>query len=163
MNARTLRLALAAALALSLAAIPLIGSRALERGSPSRATERAISPPEADTVSPVTDSLLRGVIARTPFRARRAPAGVAYDPERGRESGAPPPSRPPRPTLVLSGIVWEEEPAAVIEGLPGADGPRVVRRDDVVGGLRVRRIGRQQVVITGDDTTWTLRVREPWQ
>jgi hypothetical protein len=64
---------------------------------------------------------------------------------------------------VLTGIVWEREPAAVIEGLPGSNGPRVVRARETVGPLRVRRIEREQVLITGLDTMWTLRVREPWK
>jgi hypothetical protein len=49
-----------------------------------------------------------------------------------------------------------------VEGLPGAVGPRVLHLGDVVAGLRLTRISRQGVAITGMDTTWTLTVRNPW-
>jgi len=39
----------------------------------------------------------------------------------------------------------------------------VVRVGDVVAGLRVQSIGRAQVRIVGMDTTWVLKVREPWR
>ncbi len=38
-----------------------------------------------------------------------------------------------------------------------------VRVGDVVAGLRIKRIGGDQVVIVGMDTTWVLKVREPWK
>jgi hypothetical protein len=60
------------------------------------------------------------------------------------------------------GIVWGREPAAVIEGLPGVEGPRVVRRGDNVGALRVRDIVQDRVIVVGLDTTWTLKLRVPW-
>jgi hypothetical protein len=109
------------------------------------------------------DSLISTMIARTPFRARRAPAAVAYDPVRRDGVRERTSVTEPRPQLVLTGIVWEEQPSVVIEGLPGVDGPSVLRRNDVVRGLKVRRIEREQVVIAGLDTVWTLRVREPWR
>lgn len=112
--------------------------------------------------APAADSLTRQAAARTPFRMARGPAAVPYDPERGAVEAAAPPA-PPKPALSLSGIVWGAEPSAVVEGLPGSDGPRVLRGGDTVGALKVRRIAQQQVVITGMDTTWTLRVREPWR
>jgi hypothetical protein len=54
-------------------------------------------------------------------------------------------------------------PSAVIEGMPGVEGSRVVRVGDVVGGLKVKMVGSKRVVITGLDTTWVLEVREPWK
>jgi len=101
------------------------------------------------------------LIAHDPFRARRAPAPVAYDPVA--LAAGPPPPAPPKPVLTLTGIAWGAEPEAVIEGLPSTDGPRVVRQGEIVGGLKVRRIAPDRVVITGMDTTWTLTVREPWK
>lgn len=111
---------------------------------------------------PAPDSLARLVNAQAPFRSSRTPAAVAYDPDRGlaRMPETPP---VPRPQLTLAGIVSEREPSAVIEGLPGVGGARVVRVGDVFGGLKVRRIGRDRVVITGLDTTWNLSVKEPWK
>jgi hypothetical protein len=40
------------------------------------------------------------------------------------------------------------------------DGSRAMQRGDTAGGLRLRRITPGSVVMTGYDTTWTLRVRE---
>jgi len=85
---------------------------------------------------------------------------VAYDPGRLVVAEAPP---APKPTLALVGIVGGAAGSAVIEGLPGVDGWRVVYGGDVVAGLRVRAIGRDSVVIVGMDTVWVLRVREPWK
>jgi len=76
------------------------------------------------------------------------------------EQLAPP---PPKPTLILDGVVNGVDPSAVIEGLPGVEGSRVVRVGDVVAGLQVKRITDSRVVIAGMDTTWVLEVREPWK
>ena len=66
--------------------------------------------------------------------------------------------------LSLLGIVWDggRDPTALLEGLPGVEGPRVVRRGEHVGDLRVRTIARDHVMVLGPDTTWILTVREPW-
>ena len=74
---------------------------------------------------------------------------------------APPPTA--RPTLALSGIVWGAEPAAIVEGMPGAEGSTVLRRGDASSGIRVKRIERSRVVLVGRDTSWVLEVREPWR
>jgi hypothetical protein len=64
---------------------------------------------------------------------------------------------------VLVGVMEGLDPSAVIEGLPGVDGARVVRVGDVIGPLAVNKVGAGRVVITGLDTTWVLEVREPWK
>ena len=86
---------------------------------------------------------------------------MAYDPLRVGQ----PPAPAARPTLVLDGIVWDggASPTALLEGLPGVDGPRVVRKGDIVGDLRVKDIRWDRVVIGGPDTLWTLTVKEPWK
>lgn len=94
------------------------------------------------------------------FRMGRRPALPAYDPLRLAEQLAPP---PPRPALVLVGVVDGLEPSAVIEGFPGVEGSRVVRVGDVIAGLEIKRVNKSRVVITGMDTTWVLEVREPWK
>jgi hypothetical protein len=108
------------------------------------------------------DSLVRLVVSRTPFRARRRPAAVRFDP-----TPATQPSElqtnTPKPTLSLSGIVWGAEPTAVVQGLPGVEGSKVVRRGDVIGGIRVSRIDRSRIWLSGLDTTWTLALKEPWK
>lgn len=103
--------------------------------------------------------------ARPLFRERRRPASVAFDPEATGAGGPAETASPPKPALALSGIVrgGGAEPAAVLEGVPGAEGSTVLRRGERVAGLRVVRIGPQRVVIAGFDTTWTLTVREPWR
>jgi hypothetical protein len=108
------------------------------------------------------DSLAAVLVARDAFRVARRPASVVYDPTLVAQPSTPP---PPKPALVLVGIVWDggHDPAALVEGLPGTDGPRPVRRGETVGGLHVMRIVQNRVVITGLDTTWNLTVREPWR
>ncbi|HEY6225216.1 MAG TPA: hypothetical protein VIW26_15645 [Gemmatimonadales bacterium] len=108
------------------------------------------------------ESLGASLAGKDPFRVSRRPAMVLYDPTRLAQPGAP---RPPIPAIALVGIVWDtgRKPTALVEGIPGVDGPRPVEQGDTVGGLRVRRILRDRVVITGFDTTWTLTVREPWR
>jgi len=101
-------------------------------------------------------------VARDPFRIARRPAPVAYDLVRAAQPPAP---VPPKPALVLTGIVWDRggNPSAVLDGVPGAGGPRVVRSGERIGALLIRRIERDRVVVVGLDTTWTLTVREPWK
>jgi hypothetical protein len=106
------------------------------------------------------DSTIRLILTRTPFRAARRPAAVAFDPRLSTQVEAP---ATPKPVLALSGIVWGADPTAVIQGLPGIEGSKVVRRGDVIGGIKVSRIERERVLVTGLDTTWTLTVREPWK
>jgi len=100
------------------------------------------------------------IVSRDPFRIGRRPLLPAYDPMRLTEQLAPP---PPKPTLILVGVVNGVDPSAVIEGLPGVEGSRVVRVGDVVAGLHVKKITDGRVVIAGMDTTWVLEVREPWK
>ena len=140
--------------------VRVIGWPLARMSVPARAEIKAA----AEATSPVArpDSLAAVVVAYDPFRIGRRPASVAYDPVPVALPATPP---PPRPTLVLVGIVWDggRDPAALVEGLPGSDGPRSVHRGDTIGGLRVTRIVANHVIISGPDTTWTLTVREPWK
>ena len=110
----------------------------------------------------IPDSLMERLVIRTPFRAARRPSAIAYDP--ALPPGAEPPSRQPAepPSFVVTGVVLGSEPAAVLEGVPGVDGPRLARRRDSIAGFRVVRIGRDGVVLAGPDTTWRLPVRTTW-
>lgn len=92
-----------------------------------------------------------------PFRADGRPSAVAYDPVR---SEAVPEYLPPKPSLALKGILEGGASLAIIEGIPGRDGPVLLGVGDTVAGLRVRRIRDGQVTVTGMDTTWQLRIRE---
>jgi len=106
------------------------------------------------------DSLVHVVVSHDAFRVNRTAATLAYDPNRAIVPAQP---GPPKPALALVGLIAGADPTAVIEGLPGVEGSRAVRVGDLVGGLRVARIDRDQVVIKGMDTTWVLMVKEPWK
>jgi hypothetical protein len=130
--------------------VTLTPSAALRRPSPSSAVLRTYA----------ADSFARLAVSRDVFRtARRAPA-LAYDPQR---AAAPVEPQVPMPVLALLGIVAGAEATAVIEGFPGIEGARVVRVGDVLSGLRVKQIATDRVLVAGMDTTWMLRVREPWK
>lgn len=106
------------------------------------------------------DSAVAALNRAAPFRVQRRPSPVAYDPSR--EPGAEsPPARTP-PAFVVTGIVWGREPSAVLEGVPGAEGARVVRRGDSVAGFQVMRVAQDRVRLAGLDTSWTLPVRTTW-
>jgi len=108
-----------------------------------------------------SESLAAVVVAGDVFRTSRHPGDVPYDPLRLAQLAVTPAQ--PKPTLLLTGIVWGTQPQAVVEGWPGVEGPRVVRAGDVVSGLKVRRIDGTRVTVVGMDTTWVLQVREPWK
>ncbi len=143
------------ALGLRLVAVPLV--RVALPPLTETGSKTAPAPPE---VHP--ESLTTGIMAHDPFRVARRPSDVGYDPVRLMQPVVPP---PPKPVLAVVGIVWDtgRDPTALVEGLPGLEGPRAVRRGETVAGLRVRMIEPDRVVITGLDTAWTLRVREPWK
>ncbi len=107
------------------------------------------------------DSLARSIAARDPFRLARAPSAVPFNPEAPTTGYAPPP-RAPRPPLALAGIVLGDEPLALIDGLPGVEGSRVMRLGERVGDYLLRAVGADHAVIVGPDTTWTLRVRSQY-
>jgi hypothetical protein len=121
---------------------------------------RAHAEGSATLRSYAADSLGAIAVARDLFRAERHPAPAPYDPVRLAASPPGPPTAP-KPVLLLKGLVWGAVPEAVVEGLPGVDGPRVLRVGEGVGGLRVQRIEAGRVVIAGLDTIWILTLRRP--
>jgi len=128
---------------------------------PQIGTPRLSTPFHASARPYAADSLARRAVARDVFRSARRASATAYDPQR---AAAPvEAAQPPKPVLVLLGLVAGAEATAVIEGLPGVEGPRVVRVGDVVSGVRVVRIAADHVRLVGMDTVWVLRVREPWK
>lgn len=64
---------------------------------------------------------------------------------------------PPKPRLVLRGLVGGPPWNAILEGVPGHDGSYVVSVGDSVGGLKIRSVHPNGVVIRGMDTTWNLK------
>jgi len=138
--------------------LALVGSAGASLGSPLSDVEGGHPPAQASPIPAYqTESLASITVARDLFRVDRRPA-PAYDPGR---ASARPSAAEAKPTLVLSGIVWGDPALAIIEGIPGRDGPQVLRTGDVVASLTVRRIEPHRVVVVGRDTTWTLTVREP--
>jgi hypothetical protein len=103
------------------------------------------------------DAAARVVAATDPFRLDRHPASVAYRPDL---EGVAPPPKPPKPQLVLEGLVGG---AALVDGAPGHPATAIVHVGDTLGGLRIRRVGRDTVIVTGADTTWRLTLRRTWQ
>ncbi|HEU4647905.1 MAG TPA: hypothetical protein VFS33_02505 [Gemmatimonadales bacterium] len=134
---------------------------------PLRKSDPVASPPPAvrsASSAPVSssDTIIALVLERPPFRGTRRRAPTAYEPRRPELPAAPMPVLP-RPVLTVTGIAWGADPRAIIEGLPETTGARVVRRGESVGKLRVARITPDRVVVTGPDTTWTLKLRTTWQ
>ena len=131
------------ALGVRLVAAPLVRVALPQRVA--TAAQVAAPPVEAHP-----DSLAAALVARDPFRITRRPSDVVYA---------------PKPVLAPVGIVWDSgrDPTALVEGLPGVEGPRPVRSGEAIAGLRVKAIKPDRVVVTGLDTTWTLTVREPWR
>ncbi len=125
------------------------------------ATASALGAVSQASISYPADSLGRRTIDRDPFRTARAPADVAFDPLRLAQAAAAV-AASPKPALVLTGIVWGASPEAVLEGLPGVNGARVLRTGDIVSGLAVKRIEHGRVTVVGMDTVWVLTVRQPW-
>ncbi len=144
------------ALGVRLVAAPLVWAPAL---APGRSTTVARAPKTKTVILP--GSMGPTVVAHDPFRVTRRPSAVAYEPARLVQ---PTTSPHLKPALALVGLVWDRlsGPTAVIEGLPGVDGPRALRLHQRIAGLRVKTITFDHVVIAGLDTTWSLTVREPW-
>jgi hypothetical protein len=165
MSAHVSRGVMIALCAITLAFIVIAGMRtrtvmtaAPRPSSPSSASVPGFPRAESPKALAAAAELL---VARDPFRLERRPAVVAYDP--AAENAPPPSPRPPRPALVVTGIIGGPPWEAVLEGIPGRQGSVLVRRGDTLAGLRVRAVGKDSVRIVGMDTTWTLIVRRAWQ
>lgn len=104
-----------------------------------------------------SDSLAAAAVARHPFRAARRP-GLPFDPARLRAAPEPEELPPPVMPLRLTGILAGSEPAALIDGVTGTEGTRVVRPGERAGDYTVRTIAPDHVVLAGRDTVITLRL-----
>lgn len=108
------------------------------------------------------DSVTSVATARAPFRASRRVPTLRFDARVSPVALAASPS-PPRPVLSVTGILWGPVPSAIVDGIPGVEGGRVVRAGDTINGVSVRSITRERVIARGYDTTWNLTVRETWR
>ena len=101
-------------------------------------------------VRPSSETLLRV----NPFRLDRR-----FESEPGRTLAIADSSRPAAPIAPrLTGVVWAAVPLAVVEGLPGAEGPVVVREGDRVLGVTVGRVARGGVTLVAGAVTWRLTI-----
>jgi hypothetical protein len=103
------------------------------------------------------DAAARTVAQTDPFRLDRQPASIPYRPDL---EGVIPPPKPPKPQPVLAGLVGA---TALLDGVPGHAATAIVHAGDTLGGLRIRRITRDTVIVSGSDTTWRLTLRRAWQ
>ena len=120
------------------------------------------APSSATVVVPESlDTFARAVVQADLFRLDRAPAPVPYQVAAGQGSPTPPPA-PAKPPLAVAGLIGGPPWVAILEGIPGQAGSILAHAGDVFGPLRVRKIDRNGVVITGMDTTWNLTLKHPW-
>ncbi len=101
------------------------------------------------------------VLTHDPFRRSRTAPTQSYDAAKliltQQQAAAPPPLKP---ALSLTGIMWGTRPEALLEGIPGQEGARLLRPGDTVGGIRLRSLSRTHAVLAGFDTVWSLVIRE---
>ena len=118
---------------------------------PARSSPRGAAAAPAPRVA---NDLLRAILDGDLFRPeRQAPDSVPAPPPA--QAAARPPA-PPKPRLVLQGLVGGPPWDAIVQGLPGHEGSYVVRAGDSVGGLKIRSVRRGGATIRGMDTTWVL-------
>lgn len=115
-------------------------------------------PPPAAVARPDLGAIGR----RNLFRASRSATLTRYSEAPARPAPSQVPQRPPKPVIAVTGIVGGPVWAAVLEGLPGLEGSRVLTAGDSAAGIRVLRITRFMVTLRGFDTVWNLGVRQPW-
>ncbi|NIM50774.1 MAG: hypothetical protein GTN78_24065 [Gemmatimonadales bacterium] len=121
-------------------------------------TTTAESNPVPDhSVQENADSLTAVIIDRNLFRLGRRPAVATSS---AAEKPVPQGPVPAPRRFHLLGIVAGRVPSAVVEGLPGATGARVVREGERFGDYLVKRIREGRVDIVGIDTLWVLRLKE---
>lgn len=121
---------------------------------PSSLTEARVETPVAPA-RPQAESLATLIVARDVFRTERRASTAAYSPgidDAARESD----EAAPKPRLRLAGILLGGGARALVDGLPGTTGARLLGVGDQHAGIRVVAIGARSVRLAGLDTTWTL-------
>src|SRR5262245_50325510 len=113
MSPTTYRLPLIFATALGLHVVVRLTAGPLVRVSLDAASDTVAPAPTSATHGSIAAESINAITARDPFRVGRRPTLPAYDPLRLAEQLAPP---PPRPALVLVGVMDGAVPSAVIEG-----------------------------------------------
>lgn len=119
-----------------------------------RVEERTVEPTRRASASATRiDAALE--IGVDPFRFSHEMPGLRLGEEPVPES-IPGPAY--RPALVLKGIVGGPPWTALVAGIPGNRGARLLSVGDRADSIMVRSIGSDSVVLSGPDTTWTLRL-----
>lgn len=162
------RLARIALVALGVSAAPITVMAFRSDGA---AREKAAAVADAqfrasiDTISEAGRVARRASVLRhDPFRRSRTPPSIPYNAVAvGQAPQAAAAPQAPRPALSLTGIVWGNRPAALVEGIPGQEAARLLRPGDTAGGIRLRTLTRTRALLVGFDTTWALVIREPWK
>ena len=112
---------------------------------------------------------MRGVLMYDPGQLREAADSVASsDPFRlDRHPSAPPIDQPaiaavtaPSFHLELSGVMGGPPWRAIVSGIPGREVGVVVRAGDTLGGIKIRTIRRDSVIIQAGDSTMTLILKK---
>jgi type II secretion system (T2SS) protein M len=116
------------------------------------ASTREVAMYDAEVLQHAADSL----IANDVFRLERKPSAVAFGLP---ANPTPPPAAKPAIQIVLGGVMGGPPWRAVLSGIPGHNGSVIVAQGDTLGGLRVKSVQRDVVVVQGPDTMWTLKVR----
>jgi hypothetical protein len=162
------RLARMALLALAVSALPvtLLGLRpyAVARGGAGGVQGSIFRIPEDSVSEAVRHARRVAALSHDPFRRSRTAPALSYNAaaiDRAQHLAVAPPL--PKPVLVLTGILWGNRPAALLEGIPGQEGARLFRLGDTAGGIRLRSLTRTRALLVGFDTSWALVVREPWK
>jgi hypothetical protein len=97
------------------------------------------------------------------FRPNREPASSPTA-ERGMTAAYVQPMNvaPARAPLILRGVVGGPPWSVVLLGVPGRDGPVVLRQGEPEGGLELRAIRHDTAIVRGRDTTWRLTMSRAW-
>jgi hypothetical protein len=117
-------------------------------------------PPEQSIAAESLSAWSEALASRNPFRFTRQPAVVRF----GEVVDEPEvePERPAPLVLRLLGTIGGPPWQGVVAGFPGREQSVVVRPGDEVDGIRVRAVSRDSAVVTGLDSTWTIRVERRW-
>ena len=114
------------------------------------------SPIATDSLNTLADRIVDADV----FRLARRPSPVTFG--ASADAGMAKTPAPPKPPLALSGVIGGPPWTGLLDGVPGRDQSVLVHAGDTLGGLRVRSVTRNRVVVAGLDTTWQLTVRDPW-
>jgi hypothetical protein len=63
---------------------------------------------------------------------------------------------------VVRGLIGGPPWSVIVEGIPGVDGSSVIRAGQPIGGIALRAVRRDTIILQGNDTTWKLTVRRAW-